>query len=153
LPPAVESERPRYRSIDDFRPDSSATRLSFVGDAVPEMVTIGILSKDYEPAVMPHRKIVEKLRQHIANSSMATYFHGHEDVVCQGCHHHSPIGATTPLCENCHGVEFDQSDPLKPGLRAAYHLQCLGCHEAMELKEPKDCAGCHREKQESGIDS
>jgi hypothetical protein len=96
---------------------------------------------------MPHRKIVNKLRQYINDSSMATQFHGHEDVVCQGCHHESPIGENPPLCESCHGAEAAESDLLKPGLRGAYHQQCLGCHESMELKEPSDCFGCHPAKQ------
>ncbi len=152
LPQNLDSERARWASLDDFRPSPSDVALSFAPDEVPETVKIGVLVDEYEPAEMPHRKIVDKLSQYIRDSSTATYFHGHEDVVCQGCHHESPVGAKPPLCANCHSVKFDQTKPLQPGLRAAYHLQCIGCHNVMEIKEPKDCVGCHRERQESGAE-
>jgi hypothetical protein len=145
-PQLLDSVGGRYRSLDDFRPTPAEIALSFAPSEIPETVTIGVISDEYEPSVMPHRKIVETLSARIKESRIATHFHGHEDVVCQGCHHQSPIGEEPPLCENCHGMEFDQANPLKPGLRAAYHLQCLSCHKAMEIEEPKDCAGCHREK-------
>jgi hypothetical protein len=147
LPAKLESEASQYSSMDDFRPKWSDIRLSFVTDDVPEEVKVGIFSEEYEPAVMPHRKIVNKLRQYINDSGMATQFHGHEDVVCQGCHHQSPVGEKPPLCESCHGTEAAESDLLKPGLLGAFHQQCLGCHERMELKEPSDCYGCHPAKQ------
>jgi len=147
LPPKLESEASRYGSMDDFRPKWSEIRLSFATDDVPEEVTVGILSEEYEPAVMPHRKIVNKLRQYINDSDMATQFHGHEDIVCQGCHHQSPVGEKPPLCGSCHGAESAGPDLFKPGLRGAYHQQCLGCHESMKLKEPSDCFGCHAAKQ------
>ncbi len=31
------------------------------------------------------------------------------------------------------------------GLKAAYHLRCLGCHREMD-EGPLQCQGCHREK-------
>ena len=96
---------------------------------------------------MPHRKIVDTLSQHIRDSSMATYFHGHEDVVCQGCHHGSPVGEKPPLCESCHGTSAADSDLYKPGPLGAFHQQCLGCHQSMELEKPSDCSGCHAEKE------
>ena len=39
--------------------------------------------------------------------------------------------------------------PNRPGLKAAYHGQCRGCHKAMDLKKPlsTDCVGCHKEKK------
>ncbi len=152
-PENLDRLRSRFKSMDDFRPPQSAVRLSFASSEMPESVTIGVLSSEYEPAEMPHRKIVEKLSAGVKESKIATHFHGHEDVVCQGCHHHSPIGAKPPRCEHCHSAEFDKTNPLKPGLLAAYHLQCLGCHKVMEIEEPKDCAGCHREKEKINIGS
>jgi hypothetical protein len=142
----LETERSRYGSMDDFRSRTSETKLSFPIDDVPETVEIGALSDEYKPAKMPHRKIVEKLTQHIRESSAASYFHENEDVVCQGCHHQSPLGEKPPLCESCHGADSAEPDLLKPGLRGAYHRQCLGCHQSMDLKEPSDCSGCHEEK-------
>jgi hypothetical protein len=152
-PESVDRLRSRFESLDDFRPPESAVRLSFAPTEIPETVTIGVLSSEYEQAEMPHRKIVETLSARIKESKIATHFHGHEDVVCKGCHHHSPIGEEPPLCEHCHAAEFDETNALKPGLEAAYHLQCLGCHKVMEIEEPKDCAGCHREKEKTSIGS
>ena len=35
-----------------------------------------------------------------------------------------------------------------PGLKAAYHQQCMGCHREMGLEKPAatECAACHQEK-------
>ncbi len=128
-----------------YRPQPEESRLSFSAEDVPETVTIGTLSEKYEPAVFPHRQVVDKLLEHIADSKIATHFHGDEDVVCQGCHHHSPAGQKPPLCENCHDAPFNETEPFKPGLFGAYHRQCLGCHESMQIEKPAitDCVGCH----------
>lgn len=149
LPAMLESQKSRYRSLDDFRPGRSEIALSFSLDDIPETVEIGALSDEYQPAKMPHRKIVEKLTQHINENSTAAYFHGHEDVVCQGCHHQSPAGEKPPLCASCHGVESADLELMTPALKGAYHRQCLGCHESMDLQKPDDCSGCHAEKEEA----
>jgi hypothetical protein len=149
LPVALESQRSRYRSIDDFRPSPSETALSFARDDIPETVEIGFLSKDFEPAKMPHRKIVEKLMQNISESAIATYFHGREDLVCQGCHHRSPTGEKPPLCGSCHEPGVPDLQLMKPALQGAYHRQCLGCHKSMRIEKPEDCSGCHAKKEET----
>ena len=48
----------------------------------------------------------------------------------------------------CHGIRFDPKELGKPGILAAYHRQCMGCHEAMDQK-PKalDCVKCHAKKE------
>ncbi len=145
---AVES---RYRSLDQFRPGPREMRLSFNDRDIPDSVTIGILSEEYEPAVMPHRQIIDKLAEHVEDSKVATYFHGSEDVVCQGCHHHSPLGVLPPLCESCHGEPFNENELFRPGLYGAYHRQCLQCHQEMEI-EPQDCEGCHTLKPTAARD-
>lgn len=146
-PENLEAERSLYTSLDQFRPRPSDMTLSLTVSEIPDSVVISVLSKEYEPAVMPHRKIVNKLREHIESNRMATRFHGHEDVVCQGCHHHGSVGEKPALCENCHGRPFDEKDTHKPGLYGAYHRQCLGCHQSMGLKDPSDCAGCHEKRK------
>jgi len=140
----------RYRSLDDFKPAKSKTRLSFGRNDIPDTVYINVLSEKYEAAVMPHREIIDALMKHITESKVATHFHGHEDVVCQGCHHHSPVGQKPPLCESCHGEPFNEADLFKPGLYGAYHRQCLGCHQQMQITKPSDCVGCHAEKPATG---
>jgi hypothetical protein len=147
LPENLESERALWTSLDGVRPSPSEVALSFAPDEIPETVEIGALANEFQAAKMPHRKIVETLSQHIRGSNMATYFHGHEDVVCQGCHHGSPVGRKPPLCERCHGTSAADSNLHKPGPLGAFHQQCLGCHESMELEKPSDCSGCHVDKE------
>jgi hypothetical protein len=148
-PDRVEAEGSLYTSLDPFRNTVSRTRLHFADREIPDSVTIDALANKYQPAVMPHRKIVNTLKTHIKNSKIATYFHGGESIVCQGCHHHGSIGEKPALCENCHGKPFNERDPHKPGLYGAYHQQCLGCHQNMNIQKPSDCVGCHAEKSVS----
>ena len=146
-PERLQSMRNRYHSLDQFRPKHSETKMTFSKNDIPEMVTIGKLSDKYMPAEFPHRRIVEALGNKISENKIAAYFHGHEDLVCQGCHHHSPVGEKPPLCENCHSEPFNEADLFKPGLFGAYHRQCLGCHQSMSIEEPSDCVGCHAERK------
>jgi hypothetical protein len=148
-PAEVMEVADQVTSLDPFRPQPEDSRLSFTEEELPETVTIGLLSEKYEPAVFPHRQVAYKLREHISQSKLATYFHGHEDVLCQGCHHHSPTGEKPPLCENCHNEPFNEAELFKPGLLGAYHRQCLGCHQSMQI-EPLDCVGCHALKVTAG---
>jgi hypothetical protein len=118
---------------------------------IPEKVVIKVLADQYEPAELPHRKIVETLLKGMEKSKLATYFHVDEGTMCQGCHHMSPPNKKPPRCNSCHGKPFDANALLRPGLKGAYHQQCNGCHQAMGLEKPKptDCAGCHKEKKKS----
>jgi len=145
-PAKLASVKSRYHSLDDFRPKTSSIKLSFSDRDIPETITIGVLSDKYEPATMPHRQHVARLMKDIKSSKIATYFHNHEDVVCQGCHHHSPMGEKPPLCENCHNIQYDESNLFKPRLKGAYHQQCLGCHKNMDIEETSDCVKCHAKK-------
>jgi len=122
----------------------------FSTEDIPEKVTIKGLSNEYEASEMPHRKIVMKLVENIKDSKMSGVFHSDPGTLCQACHHHGQPGAKKPpKCANCHGKPFDEKEPNRPGLKAAYHGQCMGCHKAMALKKPlnTDCVGCHKEKK------
>jgi len=150
-PPDLETSRSRYHSLDQFRPDPAAVELTFTAEEIPDTVTIGSLAKEFEPVKMPHGQIVRKLAEHIENSRIATHFHGHEDVVCQGCHHHGSIGRKPALCENCHREPFNTSDLFRPGLYGAYHRQCMGCHVSMNLPKSSDCGVCHEDKDKTAL--
>jgi len=63
---------------------------------------------------------------------------------CGTCHHHSEPGQT-PACKECHGAPFDPKNLNMPGLKGAYHLQCMGCHQEME-SGPTGCNECHAKK-------
>lgn len=118
----------------------------FPPDAVPDSLTIGGLADRYEPARMPHRRILDVLGRDIEASRLAVAFHGTADRLCQGCHHHSPEGELPPHCGHCHGEPFQAENLQAPGLYGAYHRQCLGCHEAMG--KPTGCTECHAERPE-----
>lgn len=118
---------------------------------IPETVVIGSLSATYEPSKLPHRKIVERLIKDMQGDTLAGYFHGQDTLMCQGCHHNSPASKTPPKCASCHGAPFDPATPDRPGLKAAYHGQCMSCHTAMKLEKPSntgcgDADGCHKTK-------
>jgi DnaJ-class molecular chaperone len=84
----------------------------------------------------------------VKDSKLAGYFHREAGTVCQGCHHHSPAAKKPPACASCHGKPFDDRSLFKPGLMAAYHIQCMECHKQMRIEKPiaTHCTGCHKEK-------
>jgi len=69
---------------------------------------------------------------------------------CALCHHVSPEGADagtdrlseTVACRSCHQESFNPEHPERLGLKAAYHQQCMDCHEEMN-QGPIHCEGCH----------
>jgi len=89
---------------------------------------------------------------------------------CADCHHHTTgSGPAAPTCARCHdGTEETDSvscsdchaaEPFihenliklenpeifhvdKPGLKGAYHINCLGCHQ--EVDGPTGCQDCHQ---------
>jgi hypothetical protein len=115
---------------------------------VPEKVTIGVMAHQYQPAEMPHNKIVQALKHTIEESPMARHFHRQPNTLCTGCHHNSPASQNPPKCAACHGKPFRADQPDRPGLKGAYHSQCIGCHQAMGIEKPAatDCKACHAER-------
>ena len=120
----------------------------YADEDIPETVTIKPLTKEYEPVKLPHRKIINTLFNNIKNNNLANYFHQEKGTICQGCHHNSPAAKKPPGCASCHGRPFNEKDPFKPGLMAAYHRQCVECHKAMDIQKPvsTDCTACHRKR-------
>ena len=93
---------------------------------VPETYTLNTLENRYEPVIFSH--------------GMHTLVA--ED--CATCHHKSEPGQTL-ACKECHGAPFDPKNLNMPGLKGAYHLQCMGCH--MEIGSgPLGCTECHAKK-------
>ncbi|MFH1136883.1 MAG: cytochrome c3 family protein [Pseudomonadota bacterium] len=122
---------------------------SFKLEEVPEKVVIKTLSEKYEAVEMPHRKIVAGLSKDLLEGQLGQYFHAGEGVLCQGCHHNSPADKNPPRCASCHGRPFDRDASARPGLKGAYHQQCLDCHRNMGVAKPAPtaCAECHKEKK------
>jgi len=157
--PAEPGQMPAYWNMKpEEKAAAAATLLKdradkadvFSTEDIPEKVVIKGLVNEYEASEMPHRKIVMKLVENIKDSKMSGVFHSDPGTLCQACHHHGQPGAKKPpKCSNCHSQPFDAKTPGRPGLKAAYHGQCMGCHKAMALKKPlnTDCVGCHKEKK------
>ena len=130
-------------------------------EKVKKEVTVKMLEKEYEPAKFPHLDIIKKLVKISNDSKMATYFHAKMQTICDGCHHQSRAEAeakkdTPPNCRSCHSIAFDPQNLNKVRLLTAYHNQCMGCHEQMEIEkgrimefgEGDRCTVCHKEKEE-----
>lgn len=65
---------------------------------------------------------------------------------CALCHHRRPLDPAakeTTRCSACHQDAFHPDQPERLGLKAAFHQQCMGCHQEMQ-QGPTDCLGCHR---------
>jgi len=122
---------------------------------IPKKVVIKELEDRYEPVEFPHRKIFKAMKKKLTDSKLAEYFHPVEATLCQGCHHNSPASGTPPKCGSCHGEPFNAKNLMMPGLKAAYHRQCMGCHNQMGITKPAnvDCIACHLEKkqQQAGL--
>lgn len=132
-----------------------ATKLTVAGldtEKVKKEVEVKILEKEYEPSKFPHLKIIEKLVKISNDDKLGSYFHRDLQTLCEGCHHQSRAEAEArkdepPYCRNCHSIAFDPLRFNRPRLLAAYHRQCIQCHEKMELEKPKECKECHKEKE------
>ena len=92
---------------------------------IPDEVTIEELSYWFSPVEFSHADHAESAEN------------------CSACHHDQEpddIG----LCSDCHGVQYDPSEPEAPDLKMAYHQLCVGCHQQEDA--PLACGDCHERK-------
>jgi hypothetical protein len=117
-------------------------------DQVPDVVTIGGLQNEYEATEFNHKIHLEAyIMGMVEGDKLASAFHTDPATLCAGCHHNSPASMNPPKCASCHGKEIDSKSSGRPALKSAYHLQCMGCHERMQV-EPvakTNCTGCHEQ--------
>jgi len=159
LPVDAQTKNPRKEACaichSGKRELLAATKLSAKGldtEKVKKEVEVKILEREYDPSKFPHMKIIEKMVQISNDDKLASYFHRNLQTLCEGCHHQSRAEAEArkdepPYCRNCHSIAFDPLRLNRPRLLAAYHRQCIQCHEKMELEKPKECKECHKEKE------
>jgi hypothetical protein len=126
------------------RPAAALAALPASSEAFPDKVELKLLVAEYGPSTLPHRKIVEQLDAAVRKSRLAAAQHGSTELLCAGCHHHSPVGQRPPPCRSCHGATAVPGKD-RPALQAAYHRQCMGCHVAMGLKQ--GCTDCHAKRE------
>jgi len=131
---------------------SSYGTIAEAGDG-PDEVIIDSLSQLYEPVYFDHA-----MHEEVTDSKCSVCHHhtlGTEinDENCMKCHAES-AGTDEVSCQGCHsGKRFDaeylnklsadntlhHQDRL--GLKAAYHIRCMNCHE--EMGAANGCQDCH----------
>lgn len=146
MPQSATQEAATARALLDARKPVSAVPDETLMSKIPEKIAIKTLSDKYQPADFPHRKIVNTLLKNTKESKLAAYFHQSTLTLCQGCHHNSPASLTPPTCQSCHSVQQRPDTQNRPALMGAYHIQCMGCHQAMNMEHPMGCTECHKEK-------
>jgi len=97
----------------------------------PDVVIMNELEAVYQPVPFDHQ----------GHAKMAEMTRG-----CATCHHHSPADRPPPACKSCHEVSTAGTDIHKPGLKGAYHQQCLNCHR--QWMNERDCDACHLPKED-----
>ncbi len=68
---------------------------------------------------------------------------------CVQCHHYQETDTRIQSCKECHPVDVVHEDLKQPGLKGAYHRQCLACHT--EWDNDTACAVCHEKKAEGKL--
>ncbi len=111
----------------------------------PEKVIIKKLEDQYKPVEFPHGKIIAALEKKVNESQLASSFHNKKGLMCSGCHHNLPITKKPSACSTCHDASIKKKSTGKPGLMAAYHIQCMECHENMNIGKT-GCTDCHEKK-------
>lgn len=128
-----------------FAPASRAENL-------PDRISIDTLQDLYTPVSFGHAQHITRERDcavchHHTNGAPAAearcircHLGGHavKSMGCRSCHEKEPFSA-----EAVNGkFKNNQSFHLdKPGLKASYHLSCIGCHQ--KKGGPVSCTGCH----------
>lgn len=118
---------------------------------VPDTVTLKSMAELYEPVVLDHAMhadIAECAVCHHqttgkpeAGSRCANCHAGNETnapVACRACHEADPFSAAALAAKEADSERYHVD---KPGLKGAYHLNCLGCHE--QMGGPVGCQDCH----------
>lgn len=119
---------------------------------LPETVKLDKLAKLYEGVEFDHEMHTE-----IADDCTVCHHHTvgmpSSNENCSKCHNTETVPGKV-ACADCHALDPFSAEYLaanapgnghyhidKPGLKAAYHLNCLNCHE--EMGGPEGCEDCH----------
>lgn len=125
--------------------------VSCYAQAPPGEVEIDSLTNLYAGVVFDHAMHVETTEDcsdchhhttgtQVSNEYCAKCHDGAQEIAvvsCQDCHSANPLSP-----ENLHipRVDYYYHDD-KPNLKAAYHLNCMGCHQ--QVDGPTGCEDCH----------
>lgn len=123
----------------------------FAMDDFPEEIEVAALANLFEAVSFDHSLHVEltescsQCHHHttgtpVVDEYCAKCHSGDEEmdsVSCQDCHSADSQSAAQ-MNQTAHDYRFHDD---QPNLKAAYHLNCLGCHE--EMGGPTGCEDCH----------
>ncbi len=123
------------------------------GDTGPETVELNSLADYYRPVEFNHSMHVDMVEGKCATCHHHTTGAQPLTPRCRECHKGGEKSAVV-ACRDCHPVlrfsaeylaELNANPQLyhldKPGLKGAYHRNCLGCHQ--ENGGPSGCQDCH----------
>ncbi len=134
------------------------------------LLAVTLLGSMASAADMPDRVIIDSMSEMFEAVEFDHTMHTELGEDCSACHHHTTgTGTTDERCISCHATSDEvatvacrdchieapfSSEHINqksqdaytfhidsPGLKAAYHWNCLGCHE--EMDGPTECADCH----------
>ncbi len=116
----------------------------------PETVTIDALADLYKPVEFSHKRHAQLAR--CKDCHHHTTGQQDMDPNCVRCHAQSPETGRVS-CQDCHiKKQFYPEQVIagnnpniyhidKPGLKGAYHLNCVPCH--IKKNAPSECDSCH----------
>jgi len=119
---------------------------------LPDRISIESLQDLYSQVTFEHAQHITRERDcavchHHTNGAPASqdrclrcHRGGHEvkSMGCRSCHEREPFSAEQVNGKFKNPLSFHQD---KPGLKAAYHLGCIGCHQ--KKGGPVTCTACH----------
>jgi hypothetical protein len=120
----------------------------------PDSVQIDSIAQLFGPVTFDHSMHVGVAENGCADCHHHTTGTPVKDPLCAKCHAKSGAAAEVS-CQGCHVAKRFDADNLKRisednklyhtdkvGLKAAYHIRCMGCHE--EVGAPVGCTDCHQ---------
>ena len=127
----------------------------------PDSVELESLAELYEPVTFDHAMHVDLTDGNCAECHHHTTGMAPSDENCGRCHQESGEEAAVVACRGCHAekrfaakyLAAIEADHMvyhvgKPGLKGAYHQNCLGCH--VEMGAPAGCQDCHPRNEKGG---
>ncbi|MFA6008960.1 MAG: cytochrome c3 family protein [Desulfobacteraceae bacterium] len=159
---ADPKKKDRGETIETWEaPDQKAAKerametLPFVSDFINECLLCrqqtlrdkGLKASDIEHKyVLLESPIIKKTEDHYGPVRFLHSKHAALVNDCSACHHYRPAAkdaSETTRCSACHQDSFRKDHPERVGLKAAYHMNCIQCHQKMN-QGPVDCTGCHQ---------
>lgn len=123
----------------------------------PDTVKIASIAEFYKPVAFNHAMHTDITSNDCTICHHHTTGHMPKEKPCLNCHD-GKKEASSVACKDCHLAKpFDAAEMQakqkdinryhidKPGLKAAYHLNCLGCHKTSG--GPVGCQDCHKRNE------